>query len=156
MTWSPVGGYAVVDAAGAAKALVEGFTGLTGRGNPLTNGVHLSRDVRSSHQGPVASVEEIPPRVVDDGWDDARVSFAVRAVGSEEGARWAAGEAARQLLTRLLAVGPWPVDVTVKDGARVRVLRPHSPEGPTLTGDNGGQVTYRVDITLRCQLLEDI
>jgi hypothetical protein len=140
-----------VDGPGVAKALINGTAGLTGKGAPLANGVVLS-EVRSSSQGAIATVAEIPPRVTWDAYDDVRLSFTVSSVGSEEGARGQAELAARSLAETLLGLqnGP-PVTVTTRRGDVVVVRTTHSLEGPTLAGDIRGRLTYRVDATLRCQ-----
>lgn len=141
----------VVDGAGALRAWVNTRPGLTGKGNPLPNGVHLS-EVRAPASGPIASCVEIAPRDVDEAWDDVRLSFAVKSVGSEEGARRSAEAAARALANAVTTgLRGNPAVVTLPSGDVVRVLIAHSPQGPTMTGNVGGQVTYTFDATFRCQ-----
>lgn len=144
----------VVDGAGVARAVVNGLPGLTGKGNPLANGVHLGK-ARSNHTGAIATAEEIPPRQTTDISDECRISFTLFAVGSEAGARRVAERASREMLNHLLSPTTWPRIVTMHDDSRVLVLWAHSPEGPTFSGDLGGEIAYRVDITFRCQPIED-
>lgn len=140
-----------IDAAGAVRAWVNARPGLCGKGNPLTNGVHLG-EVRSSSSGPVASVQEIAPSEADEAVHDARVSFEVRSVGSEAGAR-ADGERAARALANAITVGLRgnPATVVLPSGDTVRILCAHSPSGPILSGVIGGEIRYRFDVTFRCQ-----
>lgn len=139
-----------VDGAGVGRAVPHAIPGLCGKGNPVTNGVHLSK-VRSSSSGVVASAEEIPPRNTSDVADEVRISYSVKAVGSEAGARAQAEAAARAIANAVTAHDRWPMTVTTQGGDVVRVLWAHTPEGPTFSGDVGGEVTYRFDVTYRCQ-----
>lgn len=139
------------DAAGAMRVWVNTRPGLTGKGNPLANGVQLGQ-VRSASSGAVASCQEITPRVTGDDFDDVRLSFEVRAVGSEAGARASAEQACRALANAVTTgLRGNPAAVTTAQGEAVRLLYSHSPQGPTFSGDVGGEVLYRFDITIRTQ-----
>lgn len=141
---------ATVDVEGAVRAYVNGFPGLCGAGNPLANGVHIGVG-RSPSRGAVAELEVIPPVTVDDTTHDARVTFRVRAVGSESGARLLAGTAARKLLDAVLALSGAEVIVTTAAGEQVRILVAGQSAGPTYGGNLGGEAAYVCDATFRCQ-----
>jgi hypothetical protein len=139
------------DAAGAMRVWVNAYPGLCGKGNPLANGVHLGKP-RSASTGAVAGCQEITPRVTGDDYDDVRLSFTVRSVGSEAGARAAAERACRALANAVTTgLRGNPATVTTQEGDLVRLLYAHSPQGPTFTGDVGGEAEYRFDATVRCQ-----
>lgn len=138
-----------VDAEGAAAVWAKALPGLVGRGNPLAQGVHLSAR-RSPGEGAVAILAVIGRDATSDVSDDARLSFAVSGIGTGGGRR-VAEKAARALAEQLAALQRTPVTVTTPDGAAVRLLGADLISGPTYAGDLGGEVTYRVDATLRCQ-----
>ena len=142
----------VVDAAGALRAWVNAQTDLVGKGKPLANGVHLSRP-RSTSQGAIGWVQEITPSIVTDGYHDARLSFEVTAVGSEEGARGSALTACKALANTVLDGIRRPATVTTGLGEDVRLLwaDPESAQGPSFSGDVTGEALYRWDVTIRCQ-----
>lgn len=143
--------FEVCDVAGAVRVYCNTYPGLTGAGNPLASGVHLGR-VRSPAKGAVASLRVLTPRELTDISDDARVSFAVTAVGSERGARETAEYAARALARALLQLAnDGPVDVTTRRGETVRLLVAGDVAGPSEGGDLGGEFTMLVDATVRCQ-----
>lgn len=142
----------LVDIEGAVRVWVNAYPGLVGPANPLTNGVHLQAP-RSSSRGTVAQVSVVS-RTPDDTTDEARLSFAVRAVGSERGATEVAEYAARALayaLDALTRTGPQGVVVTTRRAEQVRLICAGELAGPTKTGDVGGEVTYSVDATFRAQ-----
>lgn len=141
---------ATVDVEGAVRAYLTAYPGLTGAGNPLAGGVHFKRD-RSPNRGAVATMEVIPPVTVDDTTHTARVAFAVRAVGSEDGARYQALTACRRLAEAVLALSGSSVVVTTGMGEQVRLIVAGDSAGPTFAGDQGGEVTYSFDATFRCQ-----
>ena len=140
----------VVDVEGAMRAYLQAYPGLTGIGNPITNGIHMA-DVRSPGQGTIAQQTLLSPRSTDDTSDDARLSYRVRAVGSENGTRQVAEYAARRLATALHALSGTEVDVTTKRGDRIRLLVAGNVQGPTWGGDLGGEAHYLVDVTVRAQ-----
>ena len=140
----------VVDIEGAMRSYLEAYPGLTGVGNPITNGVHIS-DVRSPARGTIVQQTLISPRSTDDTTDDARLSYRVRSVGSENGSREVAGYAARRLAMALHALSGAKVDVTTKRGERIRLLVAGDVQGPTWGGNLGGESHYLVDVTVRAQ-----
>lgn len=139
-----------VDGAGAVAAWINAQETLVGKGMPLANGVHLS-EPRSSSSGAVASVQEIL-RGDFEGFDDVRVTFEVKAVGGERGARGLAERAARHLANTIMdgLVGP-AVTVTTRSGDVVQIIHAHTPNGPTFTGVVTGEAVYRFDVTVRCR-----
>ena len=140
-----------VDAEAAGAVWAQALPWLVGRGNPLAQGVHLSAR-RSPGEGAVAILEVIGRDGTSDVSDDARVSFAVSGIGTGGGRR-VAERGARALAEALAALQRAPVTVTTPGGDTVRILGADLISGPTLAGDLGGEVTYRVDATLRCQAL---
>ena len=140
----------VVDVEGAMRAWINAYPGLCGRGNPLTNGVHIA-DVRSPSSGAIAQQTLTPGGRIDDITHTARMSWEIRAVGSEEGARLAAGRAARALAQALLTLSGAAVTVTTKAGELVRILVVDNVQGPAMSGESGGQVRYAVDATVVAQ-----
>lgn len=147
----------VVDALGAARAYLNTVAGLAGPGAPLTNGVHL-QEVRSPSSGTWARVELAPGRSIDEegAWDMARVSVLVKARGSEAGAHAQVTWAANNVAEALIALNGTPTTVTIDargtvPGQTVRILGAHSIDGPTQAGEIGGEVSMRVDATLRMQ-----
>lgn len=140
-----------VDVEGACAAWATALPTLVGKGNPLAQGVHLSAR-RSPGEGAVAILEVIGRDGVSDVSDDARLSFAVSGIGTGGGRR-VAEKAARALAEALAALQRAPVTVTTADGDAVRLLGADLISGPTLAGDLGGEITYRVDATMRCQAL---
>lgn len=144
-----MGQVVIVDIEGAAKAFINGVLGLTGPGMPLAAGAHIGR-LRSPSRGAIASVELLSPRTPDDVADTARVSFAVSAVGSGGAGRQAARIGCEALARAVLALQGDPVTVQTQGGP-VRLLAASDPQGPTWTGDQGGEATYRLDVTLTAQ-----
>jgi hypothetical protein len=141
---------ATVDVEGAVRSYVMAYPGLTGAGNPLAGGVHLQRR-RSPSRGAVADMQVVPPVTLDDTTHTARVTFAVRAVGSEDGARYQALTACRRLAEAVLALSGRAVVVTTGMGEQVRLIVAGESAGPTFGGDQGGECTYLFDATFRCQ-----
>ena len=139
-----------VDVEGAVRAYVNAYPGLTGAGNPLPSGVHL-RKGRSPSKGAVADMELIPPVTIDDATHTARISFRVRAIGSEDGARYQAMNACRRLAEAVLALSGLPAVVTTGMGEHVRLIVAGQSAGPTFGGDQGGESTYIFDATFMCQ-----
>lgn len=144
---------AAVDVEGAVRAYVNAYPGLCGAGNPLANGVHIGK-ARSSSRGAIGEIELISPRTIDDITDTATVSFAIKAVGSERGAREVAELACRKLAEAVRALSGAPVIVTTGRGDQVKLLVAGDSQGPTFGGDIGGEATYLFDATFRCQPVE--
>jgi hypothetical protein len=140
----------VVDIEGAMRVYLNGYPGLVGAGNPVTNGVHIAA-VRSPSRGVIVQQTLITPRTTDDTTDDARLTYQVRAVGSEQGAREVAELAARRLATALHALDGNGVTVTTRRGDHIKLIVAGSVAGPTFAGDLGGEVQYRVDVSVRAQ-----
>jgi hypothetical protein len=140
----------VVDIEGAMRTYLTSYPGLCGAGNPVLNGVHMGQ-VRSPSRGAVAQQTLIAPRTTDDTTDDARFTYSVRAVGSEQGAREVAEHAARALARALHALDGNNVTVTTRRGEQIKLLVAGSVAGPTSAGDLGGECAYRVDVTVRAQ-----
>jgi hypothetical protein len=144
-----VGEVVIVDIEGAARAFVAGVPGLTGPGAPLANGAHIGRP-RSPARGAIAAVELLAPRTPDDIADTARISFAVSAVGAGSAGRQAARIGCEALARAVLSLQGAPVVVQTLGGP-VRILAASDPQGPTWTGDQGGEATYRLDVTFTAQ-----
>jgi len=149
-----------VDAEGLTRAWATTFPGLCGPGNPIPAGVHLTRR-RGGNRGTACTVELIGPRDVDleGAGDSARVSFAIYSIGSEDGARRAAHRGARAVAAACRTMTGSPVAVTSRPGQpdeETAVLGlVHTVSGPLLTGDVGGEITYRVDATFVWRLPMD-
>jgi hypothetical protein len=139
----------LVDAEGAVKVYLNTYPGLTGSGNPLANGIHLGK-ARSPSKGAIGELQA-GPRTPNDISDDVRIQFRVKAVGSEGGARALAERACRKLAEAILALTGTGVTVTTSQGDLVRLLVAGDPQGPTFTGDVGGEATYTFDALIRCQ-----
>jgi hypothetical protein len=141
-----------VDASGLTRAWAVTVPGLCGPGNPLPGGVHLSRS-RSPGRGVTATIGLIAPRDVDleGAGDSARVTFSVRAPGSEPSARHAAESGARALAAAMRGMSGTPQLVTIQAGTAGeetwRLAHVHTVQGPLLTGDEGGEITFSVDGT---------
>lgn len=141
---------AAVDVEGAVRAYVNSYPGLTGAGAPLPSGVHLGKR-RSPSKGAAADMEVIAPVTLDDTTHTARVAFRVRAVGSEDGARYQAGFACRKLAEAVRALSGRSVVVTTGMGEQVRLLVAADSAGPSFGGDLGGEAAYLFDATFVCQ-----
>jgi 2-oxoglutarate dehydrogenase E2 component (dihydrolipoamide succinyltransferase) len=72
------------------------------------------------------------------------------AVGAGGAGRQAARIGCEALARAVLALQGAPVTV-VTQGGPVRILAASDPQGPTWTGDQGGEATYRLDVTLTAQ-----
>jgi hypothetical protein len=136
MTLAPI--YA--DAEGAVIAWAQSFPGLTGRGNPLSAGLHVT-EIRSPAEGAVGYVEVVD-RSGDDVSDTPRVSVAVLA--KSRGVAELAARAYGNALDRLTGYAP---TVTTARGERVKIWGAGDVAGPTYSGDVGGEHSYRVDCT---------
>lgn len=141
---------AAVDQEGAMLAYLNGYPGLTGPGNPVANGFHLGK-VRSPSNGAVGGLQVSGARTLDDISDTARVQIVVKAVGSEAGARSAAEYGCRKTAEAVRALSGAPVVVTTRRGELVKLLVAGDSQGPTFTGDVGGEATYTFDAALMCQ-----
>lgn len=137
MTAAPI--YADVE--GAVLAWAASVPSLTGAGNPVAAGMHVSPQVRSPSEGAVGYVEVVD-RSTDDAGDSCRVSavFLSRRRGPAE----AAARAYANALPRITGVAP--VVVTGR-GDAVKIWVAGDAAGPTFAGDLGGEVAYRVDAT---------
>lgn len=131
------------------RAYLHAVPGLTGKGNPLANGVHL-QDVRSPSSGAIAQQTLIGPTAVDDAVHSARLSYEVSAVGSEDGAIAEAGRAARALASALHALRT-PRTVTTRAGELVRLLTTGDVSGPVQSGQVGNRAFYTVEATVLAQ-----
>lgn len=140
MTTAPI--YA--DAEGAIIAWASTHPGLTGRGNPLSAGLHIT-ELRSPAEGAVGYVEVLD-RSSDDVADTPRVSVAV--VAKSRGVAELAARAYANALDKL--VGYAPV-VTTQRGEAVKIWGAGDVAGPTYSGDFGGEHAYRVDATFVLQ-----
>jgi hypothetical protein len=140
----------IVDQEGAVLAYLNGYPGLTGPGNPVPNGFHLGKP-RSPASGAIGGLQVSGPRTLDDISDTARVQILVKAVGSEGGARSAAEFGCRKAAEAIRALTGAAVVVTTRRGELVKFLVAGDSQGPTFTGDIGGEATYQFDAALMCQ-----
>jgi hypothetical protein len=134
-----------VDIEGAVRAYLTAYEGLVGSGCPL-NGVHIGH-ARAQAVGAVTELKVAGPRRLDDITDDARIQTLTRATG--RAAREVADAGARALLEAVLALSGAHVLVTTRRGQTVRLLAAGDSDGPTLAGENGSEVVFGVDFTVR-------
>jgi hypothetical protein len=139
-----------VDVEGAILAYLNAYPGLTGAGNPVANGFHLGKP-RSPSTGAIGSLQASGTRTLDDISDTARVQLVVKAVGSEGGARSAAEYGCRKAAESIRALTGAAVVVTTRRGELVKLLVAGESQGPTFTGDLGGEASYTFDAPVMCQ-----
>lgn len=136
MTVAPI--YA--DAEGAVIAWAQTHPGLTGRGNPLSAGLHVT-EVRSPAVGAVGYVEVLD-RSSDDVADTPHISCVI--VAKSRGVAEIAARAYGNALDKLVGYAP---TVTTARGERVKIWGVGDVTGPAYAGDFGGEHSYRVDAT---------
>jgi hypothetical protein len=132
------------DAEGALIAWAAADNTLTGRGNPIAAGLHIT-DVHSPAEGAIGYVEVLS-RTTDDVADMARVSVTVMA--RKRGVAEAGARAFAERLHRIVRTAP---TVTTSRGDRVKLWAAGDIAGPAFAGEFGGEVGYRVDATLALQ-----
>lgn len=144
----------IVDLEAAVKVWLNSQTALVGPGKPVTNGFVLG-DARSPGQGVIGDVR-VRAGTVSDVADQRRVTVRVRAAGrqgpEQRGPRMVVEAAARATAQALLGLDR-PVIVTLPGGGQVRLIHvdPTTAQGPTQTGDNGGELEYSLDATVTAQ-----
>lgn len=131
------------DAEGVVLAWVRALPGLTGKGNPIAAGVHLGKP-RSPQSGAIAGLF-VGPSTVDAGGlgHRAPVTFEVKAIGGQEGARKQASKAGIALASACRQLQGAPVPVSIDEGT-VWIRFAEEVQGPLHVGDVGGEMTYRV------------
>lgn len=129
----------------------KAYPDLVGKGKPLT-GVHLTEDARSPQSGAICSLSVTGTREVDmQGLGDSgRISFEVRAIGGEDGAKAQAKRGANALASALRTLDGNAAIVTSPgaDGETAKLSHAANVNGPVWMGSPSGQATYRVDATL--------
>jgi hypothetical protein len=132
------------DAEGAVVAWATTHPTLTGAGNPLAAGLHLT-EIRSPAEGAVGYLEVVD-RSADDVSDTPRLSAVI--VSKSRGVAEAAARAYAEALDDLVRTRP---TVTTSRGEAVRIYAVGDVAGPSFAGDFGGEVAYRVDATFVLQ-----
>jgi hypothetical protein len=132
------------DAEGAVIAWAAAHPTLTGRGNPLAAGLHVT-EVRSPAEGAVGYIAVID-RSADDVADAPRVS--VEILAKHRGVAELAARAYADALDKVATTRP---TVTTARGEAVKILAVGDVAGPTYAGDFGGEHAYRVDATFILQ-----
>ncbi|GLY32133.1 hypothetical protein [Kineosporia sp. NBRC 101731] len=130
------------DAEGVVKAWAQSL-GITGKGKPVAAGIHLGRP-RSPQAGAIAGLSVGSSTVDSEGLGHrAGITFEVKAVGGQAGARKQALEGATAIAVecRELTGAPVPVEY---DGMTVWIRYCENVQGPLFAGDVGGEITYRV------------
>lgn len=140
MTLAPI--YA--DAEGAIAAWAAHNPTLTGRGNPLAAGLHMT-EVRSPSEGAIGYLE-ILDRTADEVADLPRVSAVI--VAKSRGVAEVAARAYAHALDDLVRDRPL---VTTARGEQVLIWAAGDVLGPTYAGDFGSEHAYRVDATFVLQ-----
>jgi hypothetical protein len=127
------------------------YPGLVGKGLPLLN-ILLTEDARSPQVGAIATLSVTGSREVDmEGLGDpGRISFEIRAIGGEDGAKAQAKRGANALASALRTLDGNSVIVTSPgaDGETAKLSHAANVNGPAWMGSPSGQATYRVDATL--------
>lgn len=132
------------DAEGAVLAWAAAHPTLTGRGNPLAAGLHVT-EIRSPAEGAIGYVEVVR-RTADDVADLPVVSAVIAAKS-----RGVAETAARAYADALYVLVSAPATVTTSRGDAVKMYAAGGIAGPTYSGSYGGEHAYRVDATLVIQ-----
>jgi hypothetical protein len=144
----------IVDLEAAVKVWLNAQATLVGPGRPVTNGFILG-DARSPAQGVIGDVR-VRSGTVSDVADQRRITVRVRAAGrqgpEQRGPRMVVEAAARATAQTLLGLDV-PTVVTLPGGGQVRLVHvdPTTAQGPTQTGDNGGELEYSLDATVTAQ-----
>lgn len=144
----------IVDLEAAVKVWLNAQTALVGPGMPVTNGFVLG-DARSPGQGVIGDVR-VRAGAMSDVADQRRVTIRVRAAGrqgpEQRGPRMVVEAAARATAKALLGLDR-PAVVTLPGGGQVRLVHvdPTTAQGPTQTGDVGGELEYSFDATVTAQ-----
>lgn len=136
MTSAPV----FADAEGALIAWAAGHPYLTGKGNPLAHGLHVT-ELRSPAEGAVGYVEVLD-RSADEVSDSARVSVMI--VAKSRGVAELAARVYADAVSKLTGYAP---TVTTGRGELVQIWGAGDMAGPAYSGDFGGEHAYRVDAT---------
>ena len=134
-----------------AQTWAKQYPDLVGKGKPLLN-VLLTEDARSPQVGAICTLSVGTGRTVDmQGLgDSAPISWEIRAIGGEDGAKAQAQRGANALASALRTLDGNAVIVTSPgpDGETAKLSHAERVNGPTWMGSPSGQATYRVDATL--------